>query len=562
MLVLFSRTLLKISYLRAFHIGDGYHTKHLAINTTINNLDNLQARCQEQLQVRNNLSGKKERLVPQQKGRIGMYVCGPTVYSKVHLGNMRTFIFFDVVYKYLKVIGYKVRYVRNITDVGHLHAGQDTDKIHEEAKKKEILPMQVANTYTHYFREMTRLYNLSVPDVEPVATAHLIEQISYTQSLIDRGYAYLSNDSVYFDVIKYNKHHSYGILSNRKIEDLRVKTRPELQGGEDKRHPYDFALWKLAPKDHLMRWPSPWGEGFPGWHLECSVMSSLYLGKTFDIHGGGIDLKFPHHDCEIAQSVAAHNSIPATYWMHVNMLTHQEEKMSKSKGNAYNAELHTLNNEAQAARLTWLSAYALLKKDSHNYPAMRFYFLQTHYTATLDFSEKAFSSSTKGYHKLLQSFRILQRWAIQKEEDPQDTSSVSETDKRARMLCWACYEAMNDDFNTPGVLAALFELSKIINTLRQAQKEKLSANTQYWLYETFRVFFEEVLDIVPRGMYNHHAYTPQVTHGLLKVLLTQYRAWKVQKTYDRVDEIRAALAAMGISIQDEKDGTPNWRFKD
>ena len=493
-----------------------------------------------------------------------MYVCGPTVYSEVHLGNLRTFLFFDVLYKYLKTIGYSVCYVRNITDVGHLHAERGTDKIQETARKKAIAPMQVANHYTRHFHEMAQLYNLSPPTIEPVATGHLTEQIAYVQSLLARGYAYHRRGSVYFDVAKYNKKHHYGMLSNRKIEELLVRTRPELQGTDDKKGPHDFALWKSAPEGHLMRWPSPWGEGFPGWHLECSVMSSLYLGNSFDIHGGGVDLKFPHHDCEIAQAVACHGSVPATYWLHVNMLTHQSQKMSKSLNNAHWAKLHrTKGGTSEEGTAAWHSAYEALA--AYNYPAMRFYLLQTHYTDTLDFSPDALRAATKGYHKLLHGFRLLQGWSHHaKEDDIAAPKPPSDLDKRIRTLCWACYQAMNDDLNSPRALAALFELNKVISTLPHTPeaKEQLATGTLHWLHHTFRTFFEEVLDVVPRGMQNHHTYAPQTIHALLRVLLTQYGLWKKEKKYDRIDEIRAALAEVGISIQDEKDGSLRWSFRE
>ena len=396
------------------------------------------------LQIYNTLSAKKEVFKPISEGAIGMYVCGPTVYSNVHLGNVRTFMSFDMIFRYFKHLDYKVRYVRNITDAGHLEndADQGEDRIAKKARLEQIEPMEVVQRYTVDFHTILNTFNFLPPSIEPTATGHIVEQIEIIKSILDKGFAYEANGSIYFDVLKYNEAHHYGILSGRNIEDLIHNTRG-LDGQSDKKNPQDFALWKKAEPQHIMRWPSPWSNGFPGWHLECTAMSTKYLGENFDIHGGGMDLKFPHHECEIAQAKAWHNHSPVNYWMHANMLTLNGQKMAKSTGNnILPAEILSGKNDK------------LTKGFSPS--VVRFFMMQAHYRSILDFSNEALLASEKGFLKLMEAVTSL--------SNIEATEVVNDFD----VIKWKsnCYAAMNDDFNTPILIAELFSAVKYINQIK------------------------------------------------------------------------------------------------
>src|SRR5690554_6414326 len=403
------------------------------------------------LQITNTLTRKKEEFKPLNPPHVGLYVCGPTVYSDVHLGNVRSFLSFDIVFRYLTYLGYKVRYVRNITDVGHLvdDADDGEDKIGKKAKLENVEPMEIVQRYTNGFHNVMAMFNSLPPDIEPTATGHIVEQIEINKILLEKGWAYEKNGSIYFDVTKYNVSHEYGILSGRKIEDLLSNSRT-LDGQEDKKNPLDFALWKKASDDHIMRWPSPWGQGFPGWQLECSVMSTKYLGETFDIHGGGMDLKFPHHECEIAQCVGAFGSDPAKYWLHTNMLTVNGQKMSKSLGNSFLPEQLITGDHP-------------LLDQPYSPMTVKFFMLQSHYSSTLDFSNEALRAAQKGYKKLINGLQIIKKLKF---DDLDNTESIDENIvKQIDQLCENCHSAMNDDFNTALTIGHLFNLLKKINSL-------------------------------------------------------------------------------------------------
>ena len=397
----------------------------------------------QELKIYNSLTGKKDIFKPINEGHVGMYVCGPTVYSNVHLGNVRTFMSFDVIFRYLKHLGYKVRYVRNITDAGHLEndADEGEDRIAKKARLEQIEPMEVVQRYTVDFHSILQKFNFLPPSIEPTATGHIIEQIEIVKDIIEKGLAYEINGSVYFDVLKFNETNNYGKLSGRNIEDLIHNTRT-LSGQSEKKNPQDFALWKRAEPQHIMRWPSPWGDGFPGWHLECTAMSTKYLGEQFDIHGGGMDLKFPHHECEIAQAEATNGHSPVNYWMHANMLTLNGKKMAKSTGNnILPGEIFSGNNEILSKPFT---------------PSVvRFFILQAHYRSIFDFSNDALLASEKGFNKLMDAIHHIENM---------ETSNSSGFDVNA----WKekCYASMNDDFNTPILIAHLFDAVKYINQVK------------------------------------------------------------------------------------------------
>jgi cysteinyl-tRNA synthetase len=484
---------------------------------------------QEQtLRIYNSLSGKKEVFEPLHQGHVGMYVCGPTVYSKVHLGNCRTFMSFDMVYRYLLHLGYKVRYVRNITDAGHLEddADQGEDKIAKKARLEKIEPMEVVQRYTVDFHNILRKFNLLPPNIEPTATGHIVEQIEAIKLILDKGYAYEKNGSVYFDVLKFNKDYDYGKLSGRRIEDMIANTR-DLAAQDEKNNPQDFALWKRAEPQHIMRWPSPWGEGFPGWHLECTVMSTKYLGETFDIHGGGMDLKFPHHECEIAQAEAGYGKSPVRYWMHANMLTLNGRKMAKSTGN------NLLPDEIFSGENEILSKpYA---------PAVvRFFMMQAHYTSILDLSDEALQAAEKGYHRLMDALELVDSLP----ESP--TSEVDLGGWRQR-----CYDAMNDDFNSPVLIAQLFEAVKWIHQVREG-KLRLSREDRLLLGETLNAFvvdvlgLEKVISDTGRG---------ETLDGVMDLLIELRNKARTDKDYATSDRIRDALGALGIQLKDGKEGT-------
>lgn len=483
---------------------------------------------EQQLKVYNSITSSKEVFTPILPGKVGMYVCGPTVYNYVHLGNCRTFISFDLVYRYLKHLGYQVRYVRNITDVGHIvdDVDQGEDKIAKRARIEQIEPMEIVQKYTVDFHNILQQFNNLAPSIEPTATGHIIEQIQVIQEIINNGYAYEVNGSVYFDVLKYNKDHNYGILSGRKIEDLISNTR-DLDGQSDKRNPLDFALWKNAEPQHIMRWPSPWGDGFPGWHLECTAMSTKYLGNHFDIHGGGMDLKFPHHECEIAQNQACTGNTPVNYWMHANMLTLNGKKMSKSTGN------NILPGELFSGENTILSkAFA---------PSVaRFFILQAHYRSILDFSDDAILAAEKGFYRLMESIKIL---------NDLPTSSESTLDIKA----WRqqCYSAMNDDFNSPILIAHLFEGVKMINLIKES-KQKLTAEDLTLLSATMHNFVFDVLGL--EDPQDQQANNDQL-EGTVNLLIQMRNLARANKDFAMSDQIRDELDKLGITLKDGKEGT-------
>ena len=477
--------------------------------------------------ITNTLSRKKEAFVPQAPPHVGLYVCGPTVYSDVHLGNVRTFLTFDIVYRWLKQIGYTVRYVRNITDVGHLVDDVDAgeDKIAKRARLERLEPMEIVQKYTNGFHDVMRMFNIQSPSIEPTATAHLIEQIGMVQRIIDNGYAYEVNGSVYFDVEKFAKSHAYGELSGRKIDELITNTR-DTEGQEEKRNPLDFAIWKKADPGHLMHWPSPWGEGFPGWHLECSVMSTKYLGKTFDIHGGGMDLKFPHHECEIAQSVAADGTTPVRYWMHGNMLTVNGRKMAKSEGNGFTPEELVSGN------------HKLLER-GYSPMTVRFFMLQCHYASTLDFSNEAIGAAEKGLQKLQAAVATLGKLKPGAKDD-MDVSALED----------ACYTAMNDDLNTPIMIAQLFDGVRVINSANDGNAELTAASIDR-LKQLYTTMMIEVLGIREEEAKKDDG----LSNELMGLLLKMRADAKANKDFATSDRIRDTLAAIGVAIKDTKEGT-------
>jgi cysteinyl-tRNA synthetase len=481
-----------------------------------------------QLSIYNSLSGSKETFVPLNKGFVGFYVCGPTVYSNVHLGNCRTFISFDLVYRYLTYLGYKVRYVRNITDVGHLvdDADEGEDKIAKKARLEQLEPMEIVQQYTVDFHDVMNQFNAVPPNIEPTATGHIIEQIELIKAIQANGFAYESNGSVYFDVEKYNESYPYGELSGRKIEDLISNTR-ELDGQDEKRAPLDFALWKNASDEHLMKWPSPWGIGFPGWHLECSAMSTKYLGEQFDIHGGGMDLKFPHHECEIAQGSAATGKSPVKYWMHGNMLTLNGKKMSKSTGNSLLPdELFSGNNE-------------LLEK-GYDPMVVRFFMMQAHYRSTLDFTSDALSAAEKGYTRLVEAIEVMGKLTTS------ETSSINVKELVAKF-----YEAMNDDFNAPILLANIFEAVKFINSVNDG-KAAISADDLTLLHREINAFVVDVLGFAQGSADSESRLAP-----VMDLLLDLRHAARETKDWPTSDKIRDGLAGAGITVKDSKEGT-SW----
>lgn len=487
----------------------------------------------EEIRINNTLSGKKEVFKPIIPNHIGLYVCGPTVYNDVHMGNIRTFVSFDVIYRYLTFIGYKVRYVRNITDVGHLLNDADSgeDKIAKQAKLLKLEPMEVVQYYTNRFHKVMENYNNLSPSIEPSATGHIVEQIEMVQQIIEEGFGYVSNGSVYFDVEKYNESNHYGKLSGRKIDELLSNTR-ELDGQDEKRNPLDFAIWKNADDNHIMKWTSPWGVGFPGWHLECSVMSTKYLGQTFDIHGGGMDLKFPHHECEIAQSVGAGCNEPVNYWMHGNMLTVNGQKMSKSAGNGFSPEELKTGD------------HPLLDK-GYNEMVIRFFMLQSHYGSTLDFSNQALQASEKGFEKLANAYQTLQKLT------PSAKSSVN-----INKLEKSCYEAMNDDFNSPILIANLFDGVKIINSIHDGH-QTINPEDLAKLKGLFKSFVFDVLGL--KFDKQEPTQNTELTDQLMEVIINLRSQAKQEKNYPLADAIRDQLALLNIQVKDSKEGA-TWEI--
>lgn len=488
----------------------------------------------QELLIYNTLSRKKEEFAPLNPGLVGMYVCGPTVYSDVHLGNCRTFISFDLIYRYLLHLGFKVRYVRNITDAGHLEGDRDEgdDKFAKKAKLMQVEPMEIVQKYTLGFHDVMREFNTLPPSIEPTATGHICEQIEMIKEIISNGYAYEVNGTVYFDVEKYNQKFPYGQLTNRKLEELLEGTR-ELGGQDEKHGRLDFALWINANPEHLMRWPSPWGWGFPGWHIECSAMSSKYLGDTFDIHGGGMDLQATHHTNEIAQSQACNHKAPVKYWMHTNMLTVNGVRMSKSAGNGFlPGELFTGN-------------HPLLEK-GYSPMAVRFFMLQTHYRSTLDFSNEALQASEKGYARLISSLKTIENLKA----SATSTSNIKELEKN-------CYDAMNDDFNSPVLIANLFEGARIINSVND-QKESITSDDLALLKKLMNGF---VFDVLGLKSENSNTSANKALQGVMEIILDIRKDAKIKKDFSTSDKLRDELAKNKITIKDTKDGV-NWSIEE
>lgn len=484
----------------------------------------------EKLSVYNTLSRNKEEFQPLNDPFVGMYVCGPTVYGEAHLGHARSALTFDTIYRFLKFLGYKVRYVRNITDVGHLENDSDSgeDKIEKKARLEQLEPMEIAQFYTKKYLDAMDSMNVLRPNIQPHATGHIIEQIEIVQTLLDKGYAYESNGSVYFDVIKYNNDtHKYGILSNRVIDEMIANTR-ELDGQSEKRNPADFALWKKASPEHIMRWPSPWSDGFPGWHLECTAMSRKYLGKQFDIHGGGLDLLFPHHESEIAQSVCAFDCEPAKYWLHNNMITIGGQKMGKSLGNFITLSEFFSGNHQKLDK-----AYSPM--------TIRFFILQAHYRSTLDFSNEALAAAEKGMKKMFEA---------QKKIDVLPVADKTSVDFDG--VFKKCVEAMCDDFNTPIAIANMFEVCRLINLVAD-KKETISQADKDALKENFVIVFNDILGMKGEQTDN----SLNVIESLMDVILSLRSEARANKDWAKSDLIRDELSKAGITIKDGKDGA-SW----
>ncbi len=489
---------------------------------------------QHQLSLYNTLSRTKEKFEPINPGIIGLYVCGPTVYSDVHLGNCRTFISFDLIYRYLLHLGFKVRYVRNITDAGHLEGDRDEgdDKFAKKAKIEQLEPMEIVQKYTLGFHEVMTVFNTLPPSIEPTATGHICEQIEMIKRIIENDFAYEVNGTVYFNVEKYNEKFPYGQLTNRQLEDLISNTR-ELDGQDEKRGRLDFALWINAKAETLMKWPSPWGWGFPGWHIECSAMSSKYLGDTFDIHGGGMDLQATHHTNEIAQSQACNHTAPVKYWMHTNMLTVNGVRMSKTAGNGFlPGELFTGN-------------HPLLEK-GYSPMAVKFFMMQTHYRSTLDFSNEALQASEKGYARLMNAIKTMDSLKTSNTS----TSNISELKKN-------CYEAMNDDFNSPILVANLFEGARIINSVNDG-KESITADDLNTLKILMHTFTFDVL-----GLKSEHSNTTtdKALQGVMEIILDIRKDIKAKKEFEASDKLRDNLNKIHITIKDTKDGA-TWSIQE
>ncbi|MGE5356390.1 MAG: cysteine--tRNA ligase [Deltaproteobacteria bacterium] len=489
------------------------------------------------LTIYNSKTKAKEVFEPINPGHVGMYVCGPTVYNEVHLGNVRTFVSFDVIYRYLKFLGFKVRYVRNITDVGHLTDDTDEDKILKRARLEQLEPMELVQKYSNMFHEMMNIFNNLSPNVEPRATGHLIEQIEMVQEIVDNGFAYERNGSVYFDTLKYNdKYKNYGNLSGRKIDELFSDTRDDLKNQDEKNHPSDFAIWMKANNEHIMKWNSPWSVGFPGWHLECSVMSTKYLGETFDIHGGGNDLKFPHHENEIAQNVGARGVEPVRYWLHSNMLLMNGKKMSKSDGNT-------------------ISPYELFTGESQHVSkgyspmAIRFFMLQSHYRSTLDLTDMAMQGAEKGFKKLMEAAADLRKM------EHSDNSDPGIHDKPINDILDSMIDDMNDDFNTPKAIADAFE---IVNYINKIKDKHISLN------EVYADTFEKMKSTFLTFIYDIFGFRDENTgednnqfNGLIEILISIRMEARNKKDWATSDIIRDKLLEIGIQLKDSKEGT-SW----
>ena len=487
------------------------------------------------LYIYNTLSRKKEQFVPLHEPHVGMYVCGPTVYGDAHLGHARPAITFDLLFRYLKHLGYKVRYVRNITDVGHLEHDADSgeDKIAKKARLEQLEPMEVAQYYINRYHHAMEALNVLPPSIEPLASGHIIEQIELVKEILANGYAYESQGSVYFDVEKYNKKHHYGVLSGRNIDEMLNTTRA-LDGQDEKHNPIDFALWKCAQPEHIMRWPSPWSDGFPGWHCECTAMGRKYLGSHFDIHGGGMDLIFPHHECEIAQAVASQGDDMVHYWMHNNMITINGQKMGKSLGNFI-----TLDEFFHGSHKLLTQAYSAM--------TIRFFILQAHYRSTVDFSNEALQASEKGLARLMDAYHHLMKL------QPAATTSVEVKGLREK-----CYEAMNDDLNSPIVISHLFDAARAINSAKDG-KGTISAEDLKELQDVFHLFLFDILGMVDESAGAGNDTSREAFAKAVDLLLSIRQQAKANKDWATSDKIRNELTAIGFTIKDTKDGA-EWKI--
>ncbi|MGA9213208.1 cysteine--tRNA ligase [Kaistella sp.] len=490
------------------------------------------------LKIYNSLSGEKETFTPIHENNVGMYVCGPTVYSNVHLGNVRTFMSFDFIYRSLMHLGYKVRYVRNITDAGHLtdDGDVDNDRFVKQSRLEKLEPMEIVQKYTVDFHKVLDTFNLLPPTIEPTATGHILEQIELAQKLIDKGFAYESNGSVYFDVLEYNKRGlNYGELSRRNIEELFANTR-DLDGQNEKKNPQDFALWKAASPAHIMRWNSPWGEGFPGWHLECTAMSTKYLGEKFDIHGGGMDLKFPHHECEVAQGKACNGTEPVNYWLHANMLTMNGQRMSKSTGN-YILPMELVSGQND-----------FFEKPFHP-TIVRFNFLQAHYRSVLDISNEAMVASEKGFQRLMEAMKVIQNSEFKIQGSHDSTLNIESSTLNLRDWKEKCYAALTDDFNSPILISHLFEAVNFIFKLKDG-KERISAEDLEELKTLMNAFVYDVL-----GLQNIEENNNEKLDQTLQVLIELRNQARKSKNFELSDQIRDRLLAEGIELKDGREGT-------
>ncbi|MBP9933536.1 MAG: cysteine--tRNA ligase [Chitinophagaceae bacterium] len=491
-----------------------------------------------ELHLYNSLTRQKEKFEPLHPPHVGLYVCGPTVYSDAHIGNIRTFSSFDLIYRYLRYKGYKVRYVRNITDAGHLtnERGEGVNRMESQARLESLEPMEIVQKYTVGFHEVCRIYNLLPPTIEPTATGHIIEQIQMIEVLIEKGYAYEVNGSVYFDVKHFHEKFQYGVLSGRNIDELIAGYR-DLDGQEEKRNSIDFALWKKASPEHIMQWRSPWGMGFPGWHLECSVMSTKYLGEVFDIHGGGMDLKFPHHECEIAQNQGSCNQGGARYWMHTNMLNFNGQKMSKSFGNSILPLEFVMGN------------HPLLDK-GYAPSVVRFLFLQSHYASELDINIKGLQDAEKGWRRLMDALA-----EINKDSYVGRASQKGENDEQIERLAGQCVENMDDDFNTAKTIACLFEMATIVNSIKgqQIDLNSIHPDSILLLRKTLSDFLFDVF-----GLQSPEQQNNDQMNDVMQVLISLRKEAKLKKDFQTSDAIRNQLLEAGVQLKDEKDGNVTW----
>lgn len=487
---------------------------------------------ENKLHITNSLSGKKELFEPINPPHVGMYVCGPTAYGDAHLGHARPAVCFDLIYRYMQHLGYKVRYVRNITDVGHLEhdADEGEDKVAKKARLEKLEPMEVVQYYVNRYHQNMDSLNVLRPSIEPHASGHIIEQIELVKTIQEKGFAYETNGSLYFDIEKYSKDHQYGILSGRKLEDLMSETR-QLEGQDEKKSSYDFAVWKKAQPEHIMRWPSPWSDGFPGWHAECSAMGVKYLGEEFDIHGGGMDLLFPHHEAEIAQSTVAYGKSPVKYWLHNNMVTINGKKMGKSLGNAISLfDIFSGENK--------------LMEKAYSPMTIRFFILQAHYRSTLDFSNEALQAAEKGLKRLMQAMQTLEKLEAGNSSD----FNIQELESK-------CYEAMNDDFNSPVLISHLFEGVRIINSMND-KKASLSAADLESLKQMMKVFTFEILGLQEETTGGKD----ELIGYLMETLLDIRQNARNNKDFATSDKIRDDLAKLDIRIKDSKEGS-SWEFE-